>query len=696
MADPLTPEQIGKKTRLIKQGLYWEALDLPHESSTKDVVLRIAGLRQSANNNRGFVDLLNAVKKDLQSGNYSAVRLQVWEGLFPKLSEAVADPVLGIDEEDISREAVWGECISQNLSRSNGEVVTAVRASLGDKFRAAAVALATKAQEHAPPDRLQQQNVTLAIRALKKSIFCLELAKEYANDRQNILHNLRVAEEVEGQYEAVARLRGYGIPTWPGSPARTTPPPKKGQTKAAPTPTRAPSTPQIPGQKSKFVAVVLALFFGPGGWLYTYGKDKHKFWISVIIMVSITISGSLVPGWVSGSALSVWIPLTWAWPVLTAAARSREFYRTYPNVGAAWLRKSAFSAVLLGGIGLVVLFSVVGGTSTTPAPTTSLGEAVDNAALTWSTGGNAEWFGQTTTYYYGGDAARSGVIRDNQATWLRATVTGPGTLTFYWKVSSESNYDFLRFYIGDVEQTQISGSVDWQQKTYSLTSGTHTLQWKYAKDSSRSSGSDCGWLDKVEFTSTSTPSSPLILQDDFSNPGSGWYVGSNDEREMAYKDGEYSMLVKESNYSITTWNLKANTESNFTAEVDVRAMSTVAGSCAGIMFRHTVAQDGEHSHYLFYVRSSDGAYRVRKWSLNKWIILADWTKSSYIKTGTAVNHLKVVCRGSQIEIYANGQKLTTVTDSSLTSGYVGVVVETTDQPNAHYHFDGFKLYELTP
>jgi len=131
----------------------------------------------------------------------------------------------------------------------------------------------------------------------------------------------------------------------------------------------------------------------------------------------------------------------------------------------------------------------------------SLGEAVDNTELSWDTGatGGAGWFGQANTYYYGSDAAQSGTISSDSNSWLQTTVTGPGTLKFYWKVSSEANFDFLRFYIDGVEQERISGNVDWQQKTYGISSGSHTLKWAYTKDGSVNSGSDCGWLDKVEF-----------------------------------------------------------------------------------------------------------------------------------------------------------------------------------------------------
>jgi len=144
--------------------------------------------------------------------------------------------------------------------------------------------------------------------------------------------------------------------------------------------------------------------------------------------------------------------------------------------------------------------------------TCSLGEAVDNASLTWSTGGRASWAGQTGIFYYGGDAAMSGDIFNNQSTWLETTVAGPGTLSFYWKVSSEQDWDFLRFYIDGVEQAgSISGEVDWTQKTFPIAASTHTLKWGYEKDYIFSSGSDTGWVDKIEFIEATPPTGSVSI-----------------------------------------------------------------------------------------------------------------------------------------------------------------------------------------
>lgn len=125
-------------------------------------------------------------------------------------------------------------------------------------------------------------------------------------------------------------------------------------------------------------------------------------------------------------------------------------------------------------------------------------EAVDNCALTWETGGDGGgWFGQTSVYQSGSDAAQSHDIENYQSAFLQTSIQGPRTVTFYWKVSSEENYDFLQFYVDDVKQDEISGNIDWQQKSFLIESGTHTFKWVYVKDHVISSGSDCGWVDNI-------------------------------------------------------------------------------------------------------------------------------------------------------------------------------------------------------
>jgi hypothetical protein len=143
------------------------------------------------------------------------------------------------------------------------------------------------------------------------------------------------------------------------------------------------------------------------------------------------------------------------------------------------------------------------GTVVTVTSPVNLLEAVDASGFnSITTGTSAPWFGQTTTYYYGEDAAQSADIGDGGESYIYITVTGPGTIQFYWNVSSEAGWDYLEFYDGATRLDQISGTVNWTEKVFSIGSGSHTLKWRYVKDGSLSSGSDCGWVDYVRWVAT--------------------------------------------------------------------------------------------------------------------------------------------------------------------------------------------------
>ncbi len=145
----------------------------------------------------------------------------------------------------------------------------------------------------------------------------------------------------------------------------------------------------------------------------------------------------------------------------------------------------------------------------------SIADAVDAMNLSWTTGGSADWFGQAATTYDGEDAARSGYIRHDQQSWMQTTVTGPGTIRFWWKVSSEAGYDWLDFFIGNDLQDAISGAVDWEHRSFDVPAGTHTLKWQYAKDYSVTHGADSGWVDQIAWFPASAmyPSGGEVISD---------------------------------------------------------------------------------------------------------------------------------------------------------------------------------------
>jgi len=144
--------------------------------------------------------------------------------------------------------------------------------------------------------------------------------------------------------------------------------------------------------------------------------------------------------------------------------------------------------------------------------------AVDATNLVFSAGGTAVWEGRNTLSASDAvDAAQSGVIGDSQTSWMETALSGPGTVSFWWKTSCEDdpyddNWDYVCLLVDGVEQRRQDGITDWVQVTFTLAEGPHTLRWEYRKDESLGDGDDCAWVDQLTFTQgplTSTTTTPV-------------------------------------------------------------------------------------------------------------------------------------------------------------------------------------------
>jgi hypothetical protein len=82
---------------------------------------------------------------------------------------------------------------------------------------------------------------------------------------------------------------------------------------------------------------------------------------------------------------------------------------------------------------------------------------------------------------------------------LQAEVNQDDSISFVCKVSSEEDYDFLRFYIDGIQMGEWTGETDWSIVTYPVTAGTRNFKWAYEKDDSYYSGADKAWIDDIFF-----------------------------------------------------------------------------------------------------------------------------------------------------------------------------------------------------
>ncbi|KAJ3449055.1 hypothetical protein M0812_05199 [Anaeramoeba flamelloides] len=135
----------------------------------------------------------------------------------------------------------------------------------------------------------------------------------------------------------------------------------------------------------------------------------------------------------------------------------------------------------------------------TDRTTIGLSTSLDNEDVTCNTGGDTDWYGQDFTDLFGGSAAQSGECQDEESTWLTAEVIEKSHVSFYWKSSSEEDFDYLRFYIDNEFQDEISGDQDWTQMSYYVSGErySHILKWVYEKDDFGIDGADCGWVDQL-------------------------------------------------------------------------------------------------------------------------------------------------------------------------------------------------------
>ncbi|MGE4295384.1 MAG: choice-of-anchor D domain-containing protein [Campylobacterales bacterium] len=160
--------------------------------------------------------------------------------------------------------------------------------------------------------------------------------------------------------------------------------------------------------------------------------------------------------------------------------------------------------------------------------------AVESPGLGWDVSGDAFWFDQTGIWQTGGSSLQSGPVGDGLSSELSTVVAGPASISFWWKVSSETGYDYLTVWVNGIEKARVSGEMDWAPVSLNLPDSNNTVTWSYSKDGSVSEGADAGWIDNVSI------GTPLPLEMTPSALDFGWgYVG----------EGGYSQMLTLTNLS---------------------------------------------------------------------------------------------------------------------------------------------------
>lgn len=130
-------------------------------------------------------------------------------------------------------------------------------------------------------------------------------------------------------------------------------------------------------------------------------------------------------------------------------------------------------------------------------------ETGDFSAYSWVNASSSPWTIVSSDYNGGLYSAKSGAIGHSASTTLQITmdVATNDDITFAKKISTESGYDYLKFYIDGVEKGSWSGDSDWSTVSYPVTQGSRTFKWTYSKDNSATGGDDAVYIDDIFFPS---------------------------------------------------------------------------------------------------------------------------------------------------------------------------------------------------
>lgn len=177
----------------------------------------------------------------------------------------------------------------------------------------------------------------------------------------------------------------------------------------------------------------------------------------------------------------------------------------------------------------------------------------------------------------------------------------------------------------------------------------------------------------------------LLFRDDFSDGTSGWLDAADAESSQGYRRGQFFIKVQAPDSIV--WDNAGGNFQDFALEVRARQVSGAPENSYGVLLRYI-----DDSNFYRFDLTGDGHYAVLKSERGEWEMLVDWQASARIRPLGEENLVKVVCQGSGMTFYANGQELVTVEDDSFERGDVGLFASTFADPNVEVEFDDLEIW----
>jgi hypothetical protein len=184
----------------------------------------------------------------------------------------------------------------------------------------------------------------------------------------------------------------------------------------------------------------------------------------------------------------------------------------------------------------------------------------------------------------------------------------------------------------------------------------------------------------------------LLFYDDFSDPKSGWtLVAANENYKCGYQPAEqwYSIDIFVPNWRAAAWLSKTSFD-DFALEARAGCVVAETPGEYGLLFR---MQDGDN--YYCFSLTNEGYWQLRKLVSDAWQVILAPAYSDVIYTGDYWNYLGVECLGSSITLYINDVEVGRVSDSTFSSGWIGLMGRSFDVGGIQTVYDDVYVWSLT-
>lgn len=151
---------------------------------------------------------------------------------------------------------------------------------------------------------------------------------------------------------------------------------------------------------------------------------------------------------------------------------------------------------------------------------------------------------------------------------------------------------------------------------------------------------------------------------------SQWVKGTSQVGNTAYRDGEFFMSSKQKGYYYVVAATDAFKTESASTTVTLRNADD-AGSDLGYGLVFHSDPKPLQKGYALLIDTKGQRYRVVRHEPKKEVDVVTWTDSSAVKSGSAENTLEVRDTPDRVEVYINGEMVTTIKN---THGYRGGVV----------------------